>query len=70
MRRDDHTVRAEVSHHLDKGLGIHAQDGPAVRAEIAQPGELAVDSFHRFEVRSEDEEMNFSHLSQVRWEEN
>ena len=63
MGRNDHTARAEIRHDLDKGLGIHTQDWPAVRAEIAQSGELAVDSVHRFKVRSEDEEVNFPDLS-------
>src|SRR4030065_270417 len=54
---------AERGHNADEMPGVQAEDGAAVRAQVAQPGESAVDFFHGLEVRRQKQGVDFPGLA-------
>src|SRR4030066_87638 len=59
----DDAARTGFGHNADEMPGVQSEDGAAVRAQVAQAGEAAVDFLHGFEVRRQKQEGHLSDLA-------
>ncbi len=50
MGGNDHAVRAMIGDNFNKGFSVHAKYWTAIRAQIAQAGELLVDLVNRVKI--------------------
>jgi hypothetical protein len=58
MGRDDDAARTDVGHDPDEIPGVETEDGPAVRAQVAKPGQPRVELLHGLEIGRQNEEVD------------
>ena len=59
--RNEEPLRRLVEQNFEQVAGIQPEDGPAVRGDVAERGELGVETAHRIEIRQVEQVVDLAH---------